>query len=429
MAAAEKPGQSRHKNQILQIMDFIKKALKVQQADKLEAGIALPGRRSCASISASLENYISKWETTKFHEMAHCSEASNCGCSAASGMLDFIILVDASGSMMNEAVALQELLKRLPDMVKEKCPQDLRLVIFGVETHPVQVATFGPNHLSYLQTLHPTAVFAANQTPVGYRTEQGANAIQDLSNYYDWRPGACRAIMYFSDEELEGSSPRNDFATELAATNAAIAAAMAAHVKVSAYYFTNQHLAPDILQNYTALCNNTGGHLYQAETTNFDVMSRALLDEICLGCKRSCLAAAVPDLKPCVSIGWGDSSGDQIESTDFEVLSITLCNCYSNVTFSNVTIGYIYVTNENGTTVANSPGGSPSVEALPVGPICFGDIGPCVNGKPSCKTRQFVLHLQNAKPGKYKLHVGAICYDVNFHYMRNDCFNFEVVLD
>src|ERR1043165_7213582 len=75
-----------------------------------------------------------------------------------------------------------------------------------------------------------------------------------------------------------------------------------------------------------------------------------------------CVEARIPDLRPCISIHWGDSRCDCIEGDDREVLCITVSNCSSHVTFRDLTIGYVYVTLPGGAGVDLLPDGSPSVE-------------------------------------------------------------------
>ncbi|HHG86469.1 MAG TPA: TonB-dependent receptor [Bacteroidetes bacterium] len=138
----------------------------------------------------------------------------------------------------------------------------------------------------------------------------------------------------------------------------------------------------------------------------------------------ACASLEIPEIKPCISIKWGDSECDCLEGTDCEVLCITVCNCYSNVTFKDFTIGALEVCDENGDPVSILPDGKPSVQLVPVGPYCFGDVEPC-----SCTSREFSLLTCGAKGGKYKIKVEAICFDVCFHYDDDDCFVFEICAD
>jgi hypothetical protein len=379
-------------------------------------------RNTCARVGAAVENYLIREDATKVNHLPHCKGEQDCKCSSGhkSGLVDLIVLIDTSTSMAGAASKLSEASTDAIELARKNCPSDLRIVFMGVERiWPNTV--FQTNHLAYLQSLHPGVTFAGQLPIVGYQLEQGANAIEDLSRYYDWRPDACRAIFYLSDEELDGSTPLGDTTNEDNVTRAAITAANANQVTVFADFLQNHSRGASIYQNYRDLCAQTGGEYYQTGTPSKDEFVAILSEVICKSCG-GCKVVPKPDLKPCISISWGDSDCDCAETDDFEVMHITVCNCYSNVTFSNFSIGYIYVTDENGQNVASLPSGSPSVQALPIGPYCFGDIGPCANDKPSCKSRQFVLSTRGAKPGKYRVVLGAVCYDVAFHYDSSACF-------
>ncbi len=145
-----------------------------------------------------------------------------------------------------------------------------------------------------------------------------------------------------------------------------------------------------------------------------------------LSCKCKCRTAELPKIAPCFSVSWGKIKKDELNTTDCETLCITACNCYSNVTFKNLSIPQIIICDENGKPV--STGSNPKVEAIPFGPICFGDLGPCKPGKrENCISRQIVLKSNNAKPGYYKLKFGSVCYDIVYSQSTEACFEFELI--
>jgi hypothetical protein len=137
-----------------------------------------------------------------------------------------------------------------------------------------------------------------------------------------------------------------------------------------------------------------------------------------------CLPVDLPRIAPWTSIRWGDSECDCIEGDDTEVMNLTVCNPYRNLTLSNLTIHQIVVVQANGAPVANLPDGSPSVQLVPMGPYCFDDLAPC-----TCVTRQFVLRLRGAVPGPYRILLRGICFDACFHGDEEDCFVFNVCKD
>lgn len=138
----------------------------------------------------------------------------------------------------------------------------------------------------------------------------------------------------------------------------------------------------------------------------------------------NCYEIEKPAYKPSLDIKWGDSDCDCIESNDTEKMTITVCNPFSNISFSNYSIGNIEVFHENGKKIKLLPNGNPSIEVIPKGAFCFGTIEPC-----SCVTREFVLINNGAKEGKYRFKVSGICYNVELHYDLDDCFEFTICKD
>lgn len=134
-----------------------------------------------------------------------------------------------------------------------------------------------------------------------------------------------------------------------------------------------------------------------------------------------CKFLDVPAIKPCISIRWGDSDCDGLETDDFEVMCISVCNCYSNLTFSNFIITMLEVVDQNGDPVQTLPDGSPSVQIYPIGPHCFGDIPSCGSEKPNCITREFVVKTCGAVEGDYEIRLTGICFEVAAHINTSDC--------
>jgi hypothetical protein len=167
-----------------------------------------------------------------------------------------------------------------------------------------------------------------------------------------------------------------------------------------------------------------------AETGGFPSpeLYEKLIEKAICNCGEGCTTVDQPEVKPCISISWGDSVCDGLETDDFEILCISVCNCYSNIAFNNFTIGRIEVTDSDsdGNAVANLPDGTPSVQAVPIGPICFGVIEPCEEGEASCINREFIINTRGAKDGEYKVILHGICFDVNFNYHQDSCFDFKL---
>lgn len=135
---------------------------------------------------------------------------------------------------------------------------------------------------------------------------------------------------------------------------------------------------------------------------------------------KECQRVDEPKIEPCLRLTWGDGAQDQLETEDTEVLCLTVCNPYSNVSLNNFTV-QLYVSNANGTQVANLPDGTPSVQIKPSHMICFDDIPPCdpQNPEQSCVTREVVLLTRGAIVAQYRVWV-IYCFNACFTRARID---------
>jgi hypothetical protein len=413
---------------------------------KMKDASSRPSRLNCSNVTAYLNDHLgSKCKSKKNHLKPCHDEASHgCGCGGAShatgNQVDLIILIDGSGSMTTAANLVNSAAISALKIAHEKCPSELRVDWFTVDNaNPGTSGTgsggwpgtnFTHTHEQYLNSIGVAGPYFHNnaQTPGGSPyNEQGADAIADLSKFYNWRPGACRAIFYISDTTLDaGGSQGPD---DTAATTNAISQALANQVTVFTH-FVVPHVTssvPATRADYQALCSQTGGTFYEGAVSQ-EKYVEILTDVVCHACG-GCKEIKPPDIGPCVSISWGDSACDCIETDDVELLCITLCNCYSNVTFENVVVGTIVVTDGAGNVVPTLPDGTPSIQAIPIGPFCFGSIGPCRDGNATCVSREFALRLRGAKGGTYQVHVRPICYSVTFHYQKEECFLVPVCQD
>jgi hypothetical protein len=137
-----------------------------------------------------------------------------------------------------------------------------------------------------------------------------------------------------------------------------------------------------------------------------------------------CAPLELPRIKPLTFVLWGDSRCDCIEGDDTEIMSLVVCNPYSNLILSHFTINRIEVVQDNGQPVPLLPDGSPSIQLVPLGPYCFDDIAPC-----TCVWRQFVLRLRGAPPGRYRILLQGICFEACIHQLQDDCVAFNVCKD
>lgn len=146
-----------------------------------------------------------------------------------------------------------------------------------------------------------------------------------------------------------------------------------------------------------------------------------------LNCECKCRPAELPKYEPCFTVSYADRKRDVITGHDCEVLCITACNCYSNITFQNLTIPQIIVCDENGKPIKGTISRPAPVQVIPAGPICFGDLGPCKPGrKQNCISRQVVIKTYKAKPVYYRLKFEPICYTVAFKQSISKCFEIKI---
>ncbi|HEY0413398.1 MAG TPA: hypothetical protein VGD66_09665 [Allosphingosinicella sp.] len=357
--------------------------------------------------------------------------------------VDLIVLLDSSGSMSSAGKAVSDAAEAAIAAAARECPSDLRVAYFVVDstkagadpagflgdiTAILAGTPFKQSHQQYLQGIGVTGPFKQDEPqPPGdptYPGEEGADSISDLCNFYDWRPGACRSIFYISDTALDGYSAFYD----AAATNAT-AAALANGVVLFAHKIPEGAVDNAAREAaYDHMTNPTGGSTYHGPVDPAKYVE-LVKNAICRACGSECKEAKLPEIKPCITVKWGASECDCFETDDTEIVYISVCNCYSNLTFSNLHISYVEIVNEDGSPVPLLPDGTPSVQIVPIGPICFGDIGPCEEEGDNCVTRQAVVRTRGARSGRYRLLIHGICYEVRIAKNQEDCFVLDLCRD
>ncbi len=301
---------------------------------------------------------------------------------------------------------------------QQSCPTDLRLDWFGLEgTWPAtNFTTPSRSYLLSLPGVNPGDLNAVT-------SEDGAKGVGDLANHYDWREGACRAILYIGDEGMEAGDPHD--AADDAAVTQAIADANARNVQVFTHRVsdTGADTGPGKIASYQSLATQTGGKFFNGPAAISDY-ENLVMEVICSACG-VCKHAPIDDIEPCMSLSWGDSDCDKIETSDSEVVCITACNCYDNITFKGLVVKAIIVVDTQGNPVATLPDGTPSVNIIPVGPICFGDVLPCSEDGATCISRQVFLQTCGAIAGDYIVAI-FYCYEASFHGSATQGFKIEL---
>jgi len=212
-----------------------------------------------------------------------------CGGSDENPKVDLVVIMDQSGSMDDEAIAVSDASEIAIDAVKDSCNTDLRVKYLGVDGVSWATTVFDTSHRDYLYDLHgPSLPLAADTLiPIGQSNEQGADAIADLSANFDWRAGACRGILYISDEPIDGN-------TTVAVTNTAVANAIAVanqnSVTVFNIYIPGMGSPFDAqvhYDQYSNLSDNTGGAAFfddRVDTTTYINLMPRVVCNSCNNC-------------------------------------------------------------------------------------------------------------------------------------------------
>lgn len=393
----------------------------------------------------------------KQNQLESCDNHKGCDCPTNDnnniGLVDFVILIDSSSTMQVAIQAVSVGVTQAIKAAKKNCKAKVKATWLWVDSREPgssnissisgSSGNFTHSHQKYLEDVvgasGPFYHDINDGVPSSFQPlEKGAAAIADISKFFNWRKKACRSILYISDTKITGYG--SNAADNDAAVNLAIPVATSNSVTVFAHRIDhpswngpsfptpNLMTTAEIDEDYHNLCNATGGVALTGGLPTTETYSDLALKAIC-ECKKGCKHVEKPELKPCISISWGDSECDCLESNDLEVFCLTICNCTSNITFRDLTIGCISVTDINGKPIPTLPDGTPSVQIIPKGPHCFGDIPPCKKGEKSCISRQFVLLTKGAVNGEYKIKVESICYDLSFSYNEEACYKLKICKD
>jgi len=185
--------------------------------------------------------------------------------------VDLVIVIDTSDSMKDEAAALSKAVNTAVEEAKRSCPSDLRTEYLGIEGKFAKT-NFTKTTREYLTKnlsiqASQLAARVKGTVPGAGAQEDLARAIEDISRYYDWRPGAERAIFILGDEGLEGGGYVVTDTTRQA-NDKAIDTAIANKVKVHTYQgtphepFKTPADEEAMTKEYKRLALRTGGEYY-----------------------------------------------------------------------------------------------------------------------------------------------------------------------
>ena len=188
--------------------------------------------------------------------------------SSASIPVDLVIAIDTSTSMKEEAVGLSQAAEAAIEAARSSCPSDLRVVWLGLEG-TWKESNFDRTVRDYLTKeckVKEADIRGRKRSQVksGGAQEDGARTIEDLSTHFDWRPDATRAILYLSDEGLEGGGSRVN-KKDIDAANRAIEKAKKAQVAVHTYFGKSKSSHKKAIQaEYARVSEGTKGRAFTA---------------------------------------------------------------------------------------------------------------------------------------------------------------------
>ncbi|WP_437626790.1 vWA domain-containing protein [Sorangium sp. So ce1151] len=217
--------------------------------------------------------------------------------------VDLVVVIDTSVSMKDEADALSQTIEAAIAAAKTKCPSDLRVTYLGIEG-TFKKTRFDTTVRDYLtqtakvdasslrgRTNANSASLTEEQKKIFDPREDGARAIEDVANHFDWRPGASRSVFFLGDEALEGGvSVTGQDQEDIDAATRAIEAAKKTGTRVHTYLGTSkfssdarkhERIVKEIQAEFARVAQQTGGKPF----TSTDAQNgfQALLEEVICG--------------------------------------------------------------------------------------------------------------------------------------------------
>lgn len=185
--------------------------------------------------------------------------------------VDLVIVIDTSPSMKDEAQALSKAAEAAINTAKSSCPSNLKVTWLGIEG--IWKGTlFNRTVRSYLTEECKVSESDFRSRKRGElksagAQEDGARAVADLVDYFNWRQDAAKAIFYLGDEALEGGGAKTERA-DIESANVAIQKAQAQEVKVYTYFGTSKSKhRQGITSEYARLATDTGGQAFTDQDT------------------------------------------------------------------------------------------------------------------------------------------------------------------
>lgn len=219
---------------IMKVFPQSKDMLQGKKSNKLKTITPEQSKKICQNLCDVVDSLLEKDCSKKAFDAKGLLDEKGCACAGTNGnsqaIVDLVVLVDTSGSMGPAAANVSDAAATAITAAQKSCPTDLRLDWFGLEGTWANTNFLTSSH-DYLVNLPGINAADLNAN----HNEDGAKGVGDLADHYDWREGACRAILYIGDEGMEDGDPHNG--TDDAAVTQAIADANANNVQVSLTVF------------------------------------------------------------------------------------------------------------------------------------------------------------------------------------------------
>ncbi|MGK7895668.1 MAG: hypothetical protein AB4372_19145 [Xenococcus sp. (in: cyanobacteria)] len=208
--------------------------------------------------------------------------------------VDLVIVIDTSPSIKDEAQALSRAADAAINKAQSICPSNLRVTWLGIEG--IWKGTkFNRTIRNYLtkECNIPQSSLKGRKRGIlksAGAQEDGARAIEDISDYFNWRENAVKAIFYLGDEALEGGGAKTE-ADDIAAADLALGKATAVGVTIHTYFGTSKSKYREgIAAEYQRLATETGGQFFSKQDNLKDFS--AILEKVICGSRSAKPATA-----------------------------------------------------------------------------------------------------------------------------------------